>query len=377
MWYNIRIIMNMPIVGLSSGTLLSPFLFLMLSITSNAQSLPVADHAAAIDSLMPMYDSTNAPGASVAVIKDGVVIFQKGYGYADLATRRRITPATNFRLASMTKQFTAMCIMILKEQGKLSYADPITTFFPDFPAFGRKITVRNLLTHTSGLLDYESLIHDSQTVQIMDKGVLALIMKTDSTYFPPGSKYLYSNTGYALLSLIVEKASGEPFAEFLRKRIFSALGMKSTLAFIQGKAEVPERAYGYSRTDSGFVFTDQSVTSAVLGDGGIYSNTEDLARWDRSLYTNALVPKTDLDEAFADAALNDGTPIEYGYGWHTEIFLGLRHPFHSGETRGFRNVILRFPTQQLSVIILTNRNDGKPIEIAKKIAELYLVRIQH
>jgi CubicO group peptidase (beta-lactamase class C family) len=334
--------------------------------------MPADTHTAQIDSLLAAYDSSGAPGASVMIIRDGSVIFKKGYGYGDLQSHRRIVPATNFRLASMTKQFTAMCIMMLKEKGKLSYSDPLTAFFPGFPAYGKAITVKHLLTHTSGLLDYESLIPDSQTVQVMDKDVLALMEKTDSTLFPPGTKYEYSNTGYALLSLIVEKASGEPFAGFLQKHIFSPLGMRATLAYIRGMGDVPERAYGFTRTDSGFVFADQSVTSAVLGDGGIYSNTEDLFTWDQALYTTTLVSSASLDESFADAALTDGTPIDYGYGWHKETFLGMRHPFHDGSTRGFRNTILRFPSRKFTVIILTNRNEGDPRVIAKKIAEMYL-----
>ncbi len=367
--------MNMTVPGSvsRSATLMRPILVLIFCLLSRASAATVDGHAAAIDSLLAAYDSTHAPGASVVVIKDGKVILKKGYGYEHLETGRRVIPSTNFRLASMTKQFTAMCIMMLREQGKLAYADPLSRFFPEFPAYGKAITVRHLLTHTSGLIDYESLIPDSQTVQINDRGVLSLLLRTDSTYFPPGTKYLYSNTGYAMLALIVEQASGESFAAYLQKHIFHPLGMNSTLAYERGISEVPERAYGYTRTDSGFVFADQSVTSAVLGDGGIYSNADDMVLWDRSLYTHALVSLTSLEEAFTDAALTDGTPIDYGYGWHTETFLGMKHPFHTGSTRGFRNAILRFPSKKFTVFILTNRNEGDPIVIAKKIAEMYLL----
>ncbi len=355
-----------------SGDLLRCLFMLALILPLRSNAMPADDRAGAIDSLLAAYESPNAPGASVAVIRDGEVIFKKGYGYANLDARRRVLPSTNFRLASMTKQFTAMCIMMLKEQGRLSYADPLTSFFPAFPAYGRTITVRHLLTHTSGLVDYEALIPDSQTVQILDAGVLALLMNTDSTMFPPGARYEYSNTGYALLALIVEQVSGERFADFLHRHIFSPLGMSTTVAFEQGISEVMERAYGYTRTDSEFAFADQSVSSAVLGDGGIYSNADDLIRWDASLYTDRLVPLTALGESFADAALADGSPIDYGYGWHKGTFLGIRYPYHNGSTRGFRNTILRFPEQRLTVFILTNRNEGDPMEIAKKIAEMFL-----
>lgn len=345
---------------------------LLLIVHPRVSAMVPNGHGAAIDSLFAAYDSARAPGASLVVIQNGAVVVKKGYGYAHIESGRRVTSASNFRLASMTKQFTAMCIMMLKEEGKLSYDDRLTTFFPEFPAYGRSITVRHLLTHTSGLLDYESLVPDSQTVQVKDAGVLSLLRTTDSTLFPPGTRYLYSNTGYALLSLIVERVSGESFAAFLNRHIFTPLGMHSSVAFEAGISEVKERAYGYTRSDSGFVFADQSVTSAVLGDGGIYSNIDDLMKWDRSLSTHPLVSRAALDESMADARLADGTTIDYGYGWHKGTFLGIRYPYHNGSTRGFRNTILRFPHQGLTVIILTNRNEGDPMEIAMKIAEMYV-----
>lgn len=343
---------------------------IMVSACTHASLRP--EQHRAIDQLFASYDSTGAPGASVTVVKDGAVIFQKGYGLASLEEPRRITPSTNFRLASMTKQFTAMCIMMLKEQGKLSYADTITRFVPGLPAYCSRMTVRHLLTHTSGLPDYESLIPDSQTVQVRDADIPALLHRTDSVPFLPGTKYSYSNTGYSLLSLIVEHCSGERFEDFLRTHIFTPLAMQSTLAYINGVNVVPERAFGYTRTTAGFAFADQSVSSAVLGDGGIYSNMEDLVKWDAALYTDRLVSRASLDEAFADATLSDGTPIDYGYGWHKETFLGIRHPYHDGSTRGFRNSILRFPSNHLTVIVLTNRNEGDPRRIAKAIASMVL-----
>jgi CubicO group peptidase (beta-lactamase class C family) len=375
--------------GMAYGALLGAIASAVL-LASCASPLLKPDGRQTIDALMASYDSTGFPGASVAVLDHGTPVFQKGYGLAAIEDGTPVTPATNFRLASMTKQFTAMCIMMLKEQGRLQYTDPITRFIPGLPAYCGGMTVRHLLTHTSGLPDYESLIPDSQTVQVKDADIPELLSKTDSMYFLPGEKYSYSNTGYALLALIVENVSGERFGDFLKAHLFAPLGMKSTIAFEDGVNAVEHRAYGYSRrmvdrvvnaqprtanaAQPAFVRDDQSVTSAVLGDGGIYSNTDDLAKWDAALYTERLVSRATLDEAFADAALADGTPIDYGYGWHKETFLGIRHPYHDGSTRGFRNTILRFPEQKLSVIILTNRNEGDPRAIAKKIAELYLNR---
>ncbi|MGE5315823.1 MAG: serine hydrolase domain-containing protein [Acidobacteriota bacterium] len=352
-------------------------------LVSSCSQPPIsAGHDADIDPLFAAYDGDDMPGASVLVLSNGMPVFQKTYGSAVIEEHVKITPQTNFRLASMTKQFTAMCIMMLKEEGRLSYGDRVTKFLPGIPSYCSTMTVKQLLTHTSGLPDYESLIPDTQTVQVKDADIPALLHKADSTLFPPGTKYSYSNTGYALLALIVEKISGAPFREFLERRIFAPLEMRTTIAFEDGINTVEERAYGYSRTplsaasggnaDARFVRDDQSVTSAVLGDGGIYSNVMDLAKWDAALYSDRLVSRASLEEAFADAALSDGTTIDYGYGWHKETFLDIRHPYHDGSTRGFRNTILRFPSERLTVMILTNRNEGDPRSIAKKIAAIFL-----
>ncbi len=329
-----------------------------------------------IDTLMARYDGPGSPGASVMVISDGSVVFSKGYGWADCENRVPVTPQTNFRLASVTKQFTAMAVMIQAERGKLSLDQTLTDFFPEFPAYGRKITVREILHHTSGLRDYESLMPETTTVQILDAGVLALMEKQDSTYFEPGTKYQYSNTGYALLAQIVQKTSGISFAEFLRENIFLPLGMEHTVAFENGISTVSDRAYGYSprdtTLDTGFVRTDQSMTSAVLGDGGIYSSTVDLFKWDQQLYHPTLVSPAMLKEAFTPNILPDGTNSEYGYGWRISDHDGTLCLHHSGSTVGFRNEIQRYPDKHLTVIILTNRGNIDPMPMAYQIADWYL-----
>ncbi len=321
---------------------------------------------------MSDFSSPIGPGAAVVVMRNDSVIFRKGYGSASLNQNVPVTPFTNFRLASITKQFTAMCIMMLEEQGKLSFNDTIVKFFPDFPVYGKNITVRNLLNHTSGLPDYESLMPDSQTVQVLDADCLQLLYRADSLYFPAGTKYQYSNTGYAMLALIVEKVSGKRFADFLKENIFNKTGMATTVAYEKGISTVANRAYGYSLLGGKWTETDQSSTSAVLGDGGIYSNVEEMARWISSLWSFKLISEKSQRLAWSDAALNDGTPIDYGMGWHTETYRSVKHPHHGGSSLGFRNHILVFPNGKSMVIILTNRNQGDPIIEAKKIAELLL-----
>ena len=327
---------------------------------------------AAIDALFAKYNRSDAPGAAVIVIHGGKVLYRRGYGLADVEAHAAVTPATNFRLASMTKQFTAMAIMMLQERGKLSFESPLTRFFPDYPAYGKQITVRQLLNHTSGLKAYEDLIPAGQTAQVKDRDVLDLLKQQTSGYFDPGSDWRYSNTGYAHLAMIVEKASGMTFAAFLKKNIFGPLKMSGTVAFEEGVSTVSHRAYGYSEKGEGFERTDQSVTSAVLGDGGIYSSVDDLMKWDQALYTTRLVSADTLQQAWLPMVLPNGKQTHYGFGWEIGDWHGLRTVRHGGSTIGFRTHILRIPEREFSVIVLINRSPAKPEEIADRIVEIYL-----
>ncbi len=351
------------------------FLSLLITfsiILSSCAGTSMLSPEQSIDNIMSEYNSPDVPGASVLVMKNDTVIFKKAYGSANLDEQRAVTTNTNFRLASVTKEFTAMCILLLQEQGKLSFDDKIFKFFPDFPLYGKDITVKNLLNHTSGLVDYEEFVPDSQTYQVLDKDCLELLKKTDTLYFPPGTKYQYSNTGYAFLALIVEKVSGQRFADFVKENIFNKVGMPASVAFEKGISIVPNRAYGHSLTNGTWIQTDQSNTSAVLGDGGIYSNVEEMAAWISALWNYKLISLQTQQLAWSNAILNDGTPINYGMGWHLETYHNIRHPHHGGSTRGFRNHILVFPEQKLMVVVLTNRNHGDPIVQAHAITDIYL-----
>lgn len=351
-----------------------------LSIISGAQV-----SSAQIDSVFISLKSSNAPGAAVLVVRNGRPVFRRGYGVTDLRTRRSIDAKTDFRLASFTKQFTAACIMLLVRDGKLHYDDHLTDIFPEFPAYGKSITVRNLLNHTSGLVDYGDLwmkqhpdTLPEKVPQILDAGVLKLLEQQSETTFPPGTKWEYSNSGYAVLAMIVEKASGESFGQFLRERIFVPLKMKNTLAYEQGKNEVPHRAYGHSKQGEAWKETDQSPTSAVLGDGGIYTSLDDLAKWDRALRDHILLSATEMEPAItpvrpteAPAKIED-QPVSYGFGWFLDPYQGHKRMFHDGGTVGFRTTIQRFPDDDLTVIVLANRTDIDPEKLALKVADLYL-----
>ena len=337
-----------------------------------------------IDQVFRPLVAPGSPGLAVIVLKNGEAVFKQGYGLANLETRAAITPDTDFRLASFTKQFTATCIMLLVHDGKLSYDDTLTKIFPGFPAYGGAITVRMLLTHTSGVKGYEDLyavqfpgVDDRKVPQIKDAEILTLMEQQSATEFPPGSQWRYSNTGYAMLAIIVEKVSGKPFGEFLRERIFAPLKMTGTLAYEKGKNQVPHRALGYASKKGAWVEADQSSTSAVLGDGGIYSNVEDLAKWDRALREHTLLSAAELQAAFTPvkvpggAKKDDGSPTEYGFGWFLDPYQGRRRTWHSGTTTGFRTFIDRFVDEGLTIVILCNRDDLKPGKLADRVADLY------
>jgi CubicO group peptidase (beta-lactamase class C family) len=341
-------------------------------IFSSCRTSAYVTKAKSIDGIMHKYDSKNEPGASVLVMQKGKILFKKGYGVTDIFTGEEIHPGTNFRLASITKQFTAMSILLLEERGELTLSDPITKYFPDFPGYGHRIIIKHLLTHSSGLIDYEDLMPASQSVQLHDQDCLQLMYTTDKLYFPAGTEYRYSNTGYALLALIVEKVSARPFAQFLKENIFFPLKMNTTVAFEEGKSSIVNRAIGHSNEEGRWKKTDQSLTSAVLGDGGIYSNGVELSRWVEALFENPLISPQKQAEAFSRTTLKNGKTIDYGFGWHVEELQGITHPYHDGSTMGFRNNIMLFPEQKLMVVVLTNRNEGDPKEEATAIARLFL-----
>jgi CubicO group peptidase (beta-lactamase class C family) len=338
------------------------------------------------------------PGLAVLVMKNGHIVFEQGYGVAELRTHTKIDRKTSFRLASVTKQFTAMAIMLLVHDGKLRYDETLTDIFPDFPEYESHITIRNLLNHTSGLLDYGELLLKQygdtpveKIPQIKDSGVLDLLKKQSGTSFPPGTKWEYSNSGYAVLAMVVEKVSGKSFGDFLHDRIFLPAGMKHTVAYENGKNEVPHRAYGHTRSkdDGTFAQTDQSPTSAVLGDGGIYTSLEDMAHWDEVLRKHKLLSEREVQPALTPARLNDGSQtywpgekgddpkkasrrVEYGFGWFLDPYQGHKRNYHDGGTIGFRTTIQRFVADQWTIVVLCNRTDLDPDALSLKVAGVIL-----
>lgn len=344
--------------------ILRPFLAVLLACL--AAACASRGPAMQIDTMMRDY-AGDGPGAALLVVRDGQPVVRRAYGFADLEQGTRVTPHTRFRLASISKQFTAAAILLLRQDGRLSLDDRARRWLPALPASADAITLHQLLTHTSGLPDYEDLMDPADTRQVRDADVLRLVAAAGRLDFTPGSRYRYSNTGYALLALVVEAASGRDYPEFLRARVFAPLGMGS-VAFVDGVSTVPHRAYGYSADGGGgWTRTDQSTTSAVLGDGGIYASIDDLARWDAALHDDRLLDAASRALAFHPHVATDEPDVAgYGYGWRVDG--GLL--WHSGESIGFRNVILRWPAERLTVVLLGNRNAPEPYGLARRIAEV-------
>jgi CubicO group peptidase (beta-lactamase class C family) len=355
---------------------------------------------AKLEALFAPFSDARSPGVAVLVRSDGRAVFERGYGARDLRTFAAIDPQTNFRLASCTKQFTAMAITLLVHDGKLRYDENLVEVFPEFPTYGKTISIRNLLNHTSGLQDYETLMeqeertggqHWTEENQIRDAEVLRLLEKQNSTLFPPGSRWAYSNSGYVLLGSIVAKVSGESFGEFLRRRIFAPLKMDQTLAYEKGKNKIASRAFGHTKQTNGWKQTDQSSTSATLGDGGVYSSLLDLAKWDEALARHTLLGEREMRAAVTPAKLAGdarpqwpadsdrpaGTPVSYGFGWFLDPYRGHSRMWHYGDTMGFHSYVERFAGDAaghgaLTIIVLSNRTDLDPEQLAAQAADLYL-----
>ncbi len=348
---------------------LSALMWLTTTICVHAQSAEQPGRAE-IDGLMSRYTGEVA-GASLLVVRDGKAIVRRGYGYANLEEHVKASPETNYRLASVTKQFTAACILLLKQDGKLRLQDRVRKWLPQLPASDDGITIYDLLTHSSGLIDYEDLIPSNRTTQLDDADVLSMIASQHRLYFEPGSAHRYSNGGYVLLGLIVERASGLDLADFMKKRIFHPLGMEHTLMYEHNRGpQVRDRAYGYSDIDGKWTRTDQDTTSATRGDGGIYSSVDDLAKWDAALYADKLLNADSRRMVFTAHEPTDDPDVSYGFGWR----VSGDTVWHSGESIGFRNVIVRWPKQHLTVIILSNRNQFQPYPLAVTIGQSFLHR---
>jgi CubicO group peptidase (beta-lactamase class C family) len=333
-----------------------------------------ASRAERVNTLFADFSKPGAPGAAVVVAIGDSIVFARGYGLADVEHGVSVTPSTSFRLASVTKQFTAAAILTLVEEGKLRLDDRLGDLLPDVPAYAREVGVRQLLAHTSGVPDYEPILGGDDGPQVKDRDVLALLHQANKLYFAPGTSWRYSNSAYALLALIIERVSGQRFASYLRQRVFDRAGMATAVAHEDGVDTVTDRAYGYSHNAGGWQRTDQSRTSAVLGDGGLYASAEELAHWSDALDRNTIITAAMFSAATTPVTLSSGTSTSYGFGWFLDEFLGHRRQRHEGDSIGFRTAIQRYPDVRLTVIVLVNRGAAPIDALSDGVARIYLDR---
>lgn len=340
--------------------------------SATAQDAHLSDEglAAAVNEMLEKTYKSDEPGAAVIVVRDGKVILRKGYGKANMELGVPIEPDMVFRTGSITKQFTAAAILMLAEQGKLSLDDDITKFLPDYPTKGQKITIEHLLTHTSGIKSYTSL---PEWIPLWRKDMpideLIALFKDKPMDFAPGEKWAYNNSAYVLLGAVIEKASGQTYADFVEKNIFAPLGMKNS--FYDNTARIiPRRVAGYSKGKDGFVNAAYLSMSQPHAAGSLVSSVDDLALWDAALYTEKLVKQQSLKRAWTTSKLNNGKATNYGFGWSVNSYEG--HPVieHSGGIPGFASYAIRMPNDRVFVAALTNKDFESPGRTVLKIAAL-------
>lgn len=332
------------------------------------------DPEQAVDEIFSAF-SGEVPGAAVMVIQDGNVTLEKGYGMARVADKTPVTSKTNFRLASVTKQFTAMTILQLIESGQLTFETSLSDIFPEFPEYGKNITIRHMLQHSSGIKDYGPMSTMELGRQFVDQDVLDYAMSLEDVDFTVGERHVYSNSAYVIFTKILEKVTGEHWRDYVKSNIFDPLNMLNTLAFVDGVNTVSNRAYGHTVDENGTITeTDQNKWSAMLGDGGIYSNLEDFYKWDQALYTDKLLSQDMMDAMVTNQKTNDGKSMDYGYGWRLENYKGMEVHYHTGSSIGFRNIYYRIPSKNFSLLILRNRDEGgefSSLEYAHRMVDVY------
>jgi len=328
----------------------------------------------AIDRIFTEWNKTDVPGCALGIIKEGKLIYAKGYGMANMEYDIPNSASSVFRIGSTSKQFTAASIVLLAEKDKLSLDDNLKSLFPDFPDYAKKITIRHLLNHTSGIRDYLQISYlkglgddDYYT----DDNVMKWLINQTDLNFSPGEEYLYSNSGYWLLGQIVKKVAGMNMAEFAMKEIFEPLEMNSTHFHNDHTQIVKNRASGYV-PDNNENFKISMTTLDMIGDGGIFTTINDIKKWDDDYYETAVLSKELWNVMTQQGVLNNGEVIDYASGLMISKYKGLKTVRHGGAFVGFRAEILRFPEQKLSIAIFANRGDANPSRMANQVADILL-----
>jgi CubicO group peptidase (beta-lactamase class C family) len=333
---------------------------------------------AAVDEVFEDLTASGSPGCALGVYRNGQMIYAKGYGLANVEEGVPITPKSVFDIGSTSKQFTAASILLLEKQGKLSVNDDVRKYLPELPDYGNKITILNLLNHTSGLRDYLTLMElagiptDSVTT---DEDALALIARQRALNFAPGSEWLYSNTGFFLLSTIVKRVSGKTLREFAGENIFTPLGMTQTQFRDSHTSLIANRALAYDANEKRGGYTLNVSYFEQTGDGAVHTSVEDLLKWDENFYTGQIGGKIFLAELQEHGKLNNGKVLDYAKGLNVAEYRGLHTVRHGGSWGGYRAELLRFPDQHFSVACLCNVGNANPARRANEVADVYLASL--
>ncbi len=364
------------------GRVLLYALFFLVLVASAAliqekkKEKPRSTVEAKIDKIFAGFAKPESPGAAVAVLKEGMVVFRKGYGSAQLEYKIPITPSTIFHVASVSKQFTAMAITMLEAQGKLSVDDDIHKYLPDIPDFGKKITIRHLLHHVSGLRDqWELLIMSGWRMDdvITQDHILDVVKRQKELNFMPGDRYMYCNTGYSLMAEIVSKISGKPFVEWVKENIFDPLGMSSSHFHIDHEQIVKNRAYSYAR-DKEKGLKKGVLNFANVGATSLFTTVEDMTNWMRNFDEKRIGGKEVIDRMLTQGVLNNDKKISYARGVVIGTYKGLKTIGHSGGDAGFRSNMLYFPEEKFGVVVLSNLASSQPTLLCQQVTDIYLAK---
>lgn len=350
------------------------FLFVILLKTGFAQIS--YEQQQQIDAIFAEWNRTDSPGGALAIVQDGQIIYKKGYGMADLEHGVPISPQTLFYAGSVSKQFVAMCILLLQEQGKLALDDDVRKHIPELPDYGKTITIRHMVHHLSGLRDYLSLWGLSgrdYLDHVPKQAVLDMIFRQKELNFEPGTQYAYSNSGYFLLAEIVGRVSGKTLRQYADEHIFQPLGMSHSFFNDDTYQIVPNRAFSYQRGDQG-IFTSLLMRFDQVGSGGLYTTVEDLYKWDQNFYHNQLgkAQQSLIDTMLTEGIFNNGEPCGYAFAIRPDMYRGLANYGHTGSLAGYRAYYVRFPAQRFSVILLGNVAQFAPTGKAEAIADILL-----
>jgi CubicO group peptidase (beta-lactamase class C family) len=327
-----------------------------------------------VDEIFSEWDRPDSPGCALAVVKGGEVVYKRGYGMANLEYAVPITPRTIFHVASVSKQFTDFAIAILADEGRLSIDDEVRAHVPELPDFGEAITIRHLVHHTSGIRDqWELLVAAGWRMDdvITTDDVLELVSRQRELNFKPGSEYLYCNTGYTLMAVIVERVTSSSLREFCTERIFGPLGMRDTHFHDDHREIVRGRAYSYAPREGGG-FQHSVLSYATVGATSLFTTVEDLVRWDQNFYDAKVGGRAAVNLVQTRGVLNDGEQLRYAFGLNIGEYRGLRVVEHSGADAGYRSHLIRFPGQHFSVAILCNLGTMIPSELTRRVADVYI-----